>query len=549
MASQATALAAEPFMAATAAIVPPTIHGYHMLRLLGEGGMGQVWLADDLTLGRRVAIKTIAAAHAGEGGARTRFLREARVMATVEHPHVVRVYAYGDAAGLAYFVMEFVDGETLAARLRRAACLAPSEALRITRQVALALASAWQRGVVHRDVKPSNVLLDEESRVRVADFGLARAAPTSGDHSLTYPGAVVGSPHYMSPEQARGRSVDFRSDIYSLGVVLFEMLAGARPFEGQSPVEVIAHHLHDPLPPLHDRRRDLSPAVVALVEDMTAKEPERRPSSYKALLQRIEGSAYVDASQGSTSMPTSTMPSLRRPVARRRVVVGLTGLALATALGAAWWARGRSIPPAPAGSLAVVAFYGPDEASSREGRMLAALVEAELGRRLGDNLRVIGVDDAGPPIRSESGGPRSRWPPARRRCGLGPEPEPRPPGRGPALAHLGPEQPDPDPRLHRVRRGKGCSRTTARGSTGVVRCRAPGRGPGRPRDTTGGCPPPRPAGGNEHGNRRPGRRGATASAAPANAVDATAAEDARAASRSPLSPAEPGTTGSRGRRR
>jgi hypothetical protein len=205
----------------------------------------------------------------------------------------------------------------------------------------------------------------------------------------------------MSPEQARGRSVDFRSDIYSLGVVLFEMLAGARPFEGQSPVEVIAHHLHDPLPALRDRRRDLSPEVVALVEDMTAKEPERRPSSYKALLQRIEGSAYVDASQASTSMPTSTMPSLRRP-ARRRVVVGLTSLALATALGS-WWARGRSIPPAPAGSLAVVAFYGPDEASAREGRMLAALVEAELGRRLRDNLRVVGVDDAGPPIRSESG--------------------------------------------------------------------------------------------------------------------------------------------------
>ena len=324
-------------------------------------------------------------------------------MATVEHPHVVRVYAYGDTAGLAYFVMEFVDGETLAARLRRAACLAPPEALRITRQVALALASAWQRGVVHRDVKPSNVLLDPESRVRVADFGLARAAPTSGDHSLTYPGAVVGSPHYMSPEQARGRAVDFRSDIYSLGVVLFEMLAGARPFEGQSPVEVIAHHLHDPLPALRDRRRDLSPEVVALVEDMTAKEPERRPPSYKALLQRIEESVYVDASQGSASMPTSTLPLLRRPGTRRRVVVGLTGLALATALGSAWWARGRSTPPAPAGSLAVVAFYGPDEASAREGRMLAALVEAELGRRLGDDLRVVGVDDAGPPIRSESG--------------------------------------------------------------------------------------------------------------------------------------------------
>jgi hypothetical protein len=389
-------------VATLAVATPPTIHGYHMLRLLGEGGMGQVWLADDLTLGRRVAIKTIAAAHAGEGRARSRFLREARVMATVEHPHVVRVYAYGDAAGLAYFVMEFVDGETLAARLRRATGLAPDEALRITQQVALALASAWQRDVVHRDVKPSNVLLDADSRVRVADFGLARAAPASCDDSVTYTGAVVGTPHYMSPEQARGSLVDFRSDMYSLGVVLFEMLAGGRPFEGQSPVEVMAHHLHDPLPPLRDRRPDLAPEIVALVEDMTAKDPERRPSSYRALLDRIEGSPRVERSFGSTSMPTSTMPSQRRPPTRRRVLTGFATLALATMVGAAWWARGRGATMAPAGSLAVAAFYGPDEVSAREGRMLSALLEAELARRMGESLRVVGVDETGAAIRSES---------------------------------------------------------------------------------------------------------------------------------------------------
>jgi Protein kinase domain len=403
MASQATAFAAEPFMAATAAVSPPTIHGYHILRLLGEGGMGQVWLADDLTLGRRVAIKTITEAHAGQGRARSRFLREARVMATVEHPHVVRVYAYGDASGLAYFVMEFVDGETLAARLRRSSGLAPTEALRVTRQVALALASASQRGVIHRDVKPSNVLLDTESRVRVADFGLARAATASEDQWITDAGAVVGSPHYMSPEQARGQSVDFRTDVYSLGVVLFEMLAGRRPFAGSSPMEVIAHHLHDGVPPLHDRRPDLPSAVVALVDYMTAKEPERRPPSYRALLQCIDESAS-DAIHSETASETTAIrwPGRRPEPSRRSILAGLIAMTAAASGGILWWARAPSVAPAAAGSLAIVAFYGPDEGSLREGRMLAALVEAELGQRLGESLRVVGADDAGPPIRSES---------------------------------------------------------------------------------------------------------------------------------------------------
>ena len=390
-------------MATSAVATPPTIRGYDMLRLLGQGGMGQVWLADDQTLGRRVAIKTVAAARAREGRARGRLLREARAMATVEHPHVVRLYAYGDAAGLAYFVMEFVDGETLAAHLRRTGQLEPGESLRIARQVALALSFAWQRGVVHRDVKPSNVLLDAQSVVRVADFGLARAATTSGDESLTAAGAVVGSPHYMSPEQARGRSVDFRSDLYSLGVVLFEMLAGARPFQGSSPVEVMAHHIHDPLPPLGHRRPGLPPGVVALVEDMTAKEPERRPPSYGALLERIDGSARGELCVDTTSEPTSTLPSGRRSKPkRRRVLAGLLALAITGAVGILWSTRGPSGASAPAGSLAIAALYGPDEVSAREGRLLAALAEAEVSRRLGESLRVVGAEEAGPPVRSES---------------------------------------------------------------------------------------------------------------------------------------------------
>jgi hypothetical protein len=367
--------------------------------------MGQVWLADDLTLDRRVAIKTIAGPQAGDGGARSRFLREARVMATVEHPHVVRVYAYGDAGPLAYFVMEYVDGGTLGALLRRASRLEPAESLRITRQVTLALAAAWQRKVVHRDVKPGNVLLDAEGGVRVGDFGLARPVMPSGDASLTLPGALVGSPHYMSPEQARGRDVDFRSDIYSLGVVLFEMLAGGRPFEGASPAEVIAHQLHDPLPPLIQKCPDLPTPILGLVEDMTAKDPAKRPQSYRQLLQRIEESSPEKGRGPSlTSAPTFTeWRTARGGTGRRRLLRALAALGVAAAGAGTWWGvASRNPDPGSSRGLAIAAFYGPDELSAREGRLLAALLEAEISRRRGDGLRVIGADDVGSPIRTES---------------------------------------------------------------------------------------------------------------------------------------------------
>src|SRR5688572_9061966 len=217
--------------------------------------MGQVFLAQDETLERRVAIKVIAQSLAGEGVARSRFLREARAMAGVEHPNVVRIYAFGEAEGHLYIVMEYVEGETLAARLARMTRLAVSDSLRIASEVAQALSAAWRRGIVHRDVKPANILIDAEDRVKVADFGLARAVRAAGgsDSDTTSDGMVVGTPHYMSPEQALGEETDFRSDIYSLGIVLFEMLGGQKPFTGRSPVEVIGKQLREPLPSLAQR--------------------------------------------------------------------------------------------------------------------------------------------------------------------------------------------------------------------------------------------------------------------------------------------------------
>lgn len=266
----------------------PAIEGYRVLGPLGAGGMGAVFLAEDLTLGRRVAIKVIAATRAADREARERFLREARAMATVEHPHVVRLYAFGESAGAAHLVMEYVRGEDLASRLRRLGRLPVDGALRIAGQIASALEAAWEKGIVHRDIKPQNVLLDVRDEVRLGDFGLARSVDHPLEAALTQEGRIVGTPHYLPPEQGRGEATDLRSDIYSLGILLYEMLAGERPFGGATPLAVVAQHLSAPLPSLRERRPETPAGVLHLIAAMTDKDPRRRPQSYADLRRALE---------------------------------------------------------------------------------------------------------------------------------------------------------------------------------------------------------------------------------------------------------------------
>jgi hypothetical protein len=357
--------------------------------------MGQVYLAEDEMLGRKVAIKTILPAVSGKGETRARFLREARTMATVEHRHVVRIYAFGETAGQAYFVMERIDGETLAARLQRTPCLSVEEAQRVAREVAEALQAAWSRGIVHRDIKPSNIILDADGHVHVADFGLARPAQAETDASLTGEGRFVGSPHYVAPEQARSQAGDFRTDIYSLGIVLFEMIAGRRPFDGKTAVEIVARHLSEPLPSLRSFAPHTPEPIDRLVHTMAEKDPSLRPASYPTLIASLSGTIPSDS---SATLPTSSLrtatsrASLHKPRTLRRATVAV--LLLVAAAGAyAWRQRSHATPRAPGDLVVAIApFYGADEDSAKEARTLGSLVESETRRVLGDEEgRAVGI--------------------------------------------------------------------------------------------------------------------------------------------------------------
>ena len=273
----------------------PEIEHHQFVRLLGRGGMGVVYLAKDELLDRQVAVKILAPGIAADRVARARFLREARSMAAVEIPHILRVFSIGETAGQVYLTMQYATGETLATRISAGGKLPLAEALEITRQIVEALSAADERNIVHRDIKPANVFFDADDAVLVGDFGLARGVEVADDaEALTMAGQLLGTPHYSSPEQALGSRVDFRTDIYSLGIVVFEMLSGQRPFSATSFGAVIGQHIHSPLPKLAEIV-DVRDGVQALVEWMTAKEPGDRPDSYADLSARL--SALIAAGE------------------------------------------------------------------------------------------------------------------------------------------------------------------------------------------------------------------------------------------------------------
>src|SRR6516162_9226544 len=249
---------------------------YEIQRELAQGGMAEVYLAHDQLLDRPVALKALFPEYAREPSFVERFRREAQAAANLNHPNIVAIYDWGQEAGTYFIVMEYVEGRTLRDIIRTEGPIEPGRAADITAEIASALAFAHRSGVVHRDVKPGNVLITPQGNVKVTDFGIARAGASDG---LTQTGSVMGTATYFSPEQAQGLAVDGRSDVYSLGVVLYEMVTGVAPFTGDSPVAVAYKHVReDPVPP-SQRKTELPPDLQQIILTALAKDPDARYQS------------------------------------------------------------------------------------------------------------------------------------------------------------------------------------------------------------------------------------------------------------------------------
>jgi serine/threonine protein kinase/tetratricopeptide (TPR) repeat protein len=289
---------------------------YQVIRQLGAGGMGVVWLAEDTRLNRKVALKMVKSADADTTEGRQRLMREARAAAALNHPHIATVHDVLDVDGKVIVVFEYVEGETLSTRLARGP-LSINEAVEVAWQLADALAAAHAQGIIHRDLKPSNVVLGSETRAKVLDFGIARMVPAGADYSVSVPGTIggglVGTPGYAAPEQYLSRNVDGRADLYALGVIIFEMIAGRRPFPGNDAVALATSVLRDDAPKLTGTGTWVPPSLDRLVGKLLEREPSKRPSSGDEVLVELSPLRDMESSPLArrtvllrSKIPTST---------------------------------------------------------------------------------------------------------------------------------------------------------------------------------------------------------------------------------------------------
>jgi eukaryotic-like serine/threonine-protein kinase len=317
---------------------------YELEELVGSGGMSSVYKAHDRLLERSVALKILHEQYTRDEDYVERFRREARSVAQLTHPNIVTVIDRGEQDGRQFIVFEYVDGENLKELLEREGQLTPREAIDLALQVARGLDFAHSQGLVHRDVKPQNVLLDADGRAKVTDFGIARSLQVDG---MTITGTVMGTSNYIAPEQARGQPVDEQTDVYSLGCVLYELLAGEVPYDGDNFVSVAMRHVNDPVPSIRELRPDVPPRLDEAIQRAMAKHHLDRFDSMAELAAELEASRVeLDGGEAATMIaPLRATPRRRRPtrpVRRRRwgfasaVLLAVGVAALAGGLIGAW---------------------------------------------------------------------------------------------------------------------------------------------------------------------------------------------------------------------
>src|SRR4051812_42267177 len=284
---------------------------YELEELVGTGGMSSVFRAHDRLLDRKVALKILHEQYTADEDYVERFKREARSVAALSHPNIVTVIDRGEHGERQFIVFEYVEGENLKRLIERRGPAPVANALELAIQIARGLSFAHQQGLIHRDVKPQNVLLNGDGRAKVTDFGIARSLNVQ--HGMTQTGTVLGTSDYIAPEQAQGQRVDEHSDVYSLGVVLFELLTGEVPFAGENFVAVAMRHINEPPPSVRARRSDVSPRIEAAVQRAMAKNPEDRFQTMAEFCRELEACLAELQSAGTQIAPSVSAPKRTRP--------------------------------------------------------------------------------------------------------------------------------------------------------------------------------------------------------------------------------------------
>jgi eukaryotic-like serine/threonine-protein kinase len=385
---------------------------YRLRKRIATGGMGAVWEAEDTVLRRRVAVKVLSDSLGGNPAFVERFRREAQAAAGLSHPHVAGVYDYGEHAETPFIVMELFDGENLAERMARSPRLPPEEAARIAAEAAEALDAAHAAGVIHRDVKPGNIMIDGKGTVRVLDFGIAAASWAA---PLTATGTTLGTASYLSPEQAMGGKAAPASDVYALGCVLYEMLTGAPPFSADSPVALAAAHARETPAPVIERAPDVPAELAEACRRSLAKDPSARPSAaaFAQMLHPAAGAAAAAGAVAAAPQATTQVLSPERTAVLPEDAAGTTpasapGTRLAPRVGPwVWWILAALVAAAAIIILILLLVGGetPDRTGDRpppspartQTQAPGPAVPAVVGLALDDALRELaaaGIDQA-----------------------------------------------------------------------------------------------------------------------------------------------------------